>query len=74
MLRAHPIRPAASAPRRIVSDDAMTYRLMEDRSACPSASAAALRSPVAARKRVAYLARSLWADQITPSTWKVDGE
>src|SRR5690625_449481 len=62
----HPILPAASAPRRMVSDDAMTYRPMLDRSECPSASAAAARSPVAARKRVAYRARSLWAVKSTP--------
>src|SRR5690606_17664304 len=57
----HPILPAASAPRRMVSDDAMTYLPMLDRSEWPSASAAAARSPVAARNRVAYLARSLCA-------------
>ena len=57
----HPILPAASAPRRMVSDEATTYLLMLDRSECPSASAAAFRSPVAARNRVAYLALSLWA-------------
>ena len=53
--------PAASAPRRMVSDEATTYLLMLDRSEWPSASAAAFRSPVAARNQVAYLARSLWA-------------
>src|SRR5690606_12651834 len=57
----HPILPAASAPRRIVSEDATTYRPIEDRSECPSASAAAARSPVASRNRVAYRARSLCA-------------
>src|SRR5699024_7828844 len=41
----HPILPAASAPLRIVSDDAMTYLPILDRSEWPSASAAAARSP-----------------------------
>src|SRR5699024_1263820 len=60
-IRGHPILRAASQPLRMVSDDAMTYLPILDRSEWPRASAAAARSPVAATNRVAYRARSLCA-------------